>query len=221
MCTSGRRAGRARLRRWLCTNHVRKGVRVRACVPLTWSRARICVSIYLSVRMHVRVWSHLASVASSSSGQISGLWRRCRPGSRCTAPASYRGSFAAGERSVGGRVAPSPVAFAGSNRWRWPLPCLRRNSRRKNSRVSVRVSRLFNCVHRRGRSADGTRHKPSSVRFTGYNDPILQPPRSKVQNTLAASRYSMFSVIIPPLAMYLKRRGLPVRHVPPVCLSGG
>lgn len=146
-------------------------VRTRACVR-AFLHACVCVCgkgrVRLSVCMHVRVCpppsvpAHLASVASSSSSQISGLWRRCRPGSRCTAPASYRGSSAAGEWSVGGRVALSPVASAGSNRWRLPLPCLRRN---KNSPVSVRVSSLFSCVHRRGRSADKTRHRPPVYRL--------------------------------------------------------
>lgn len=68
--------------------------------------------------------AHLVSVASSSSSRISGLWRRCRPGCCCTALAFCRGFSVSGAWWVCGRVAPAPVASAGSNRWRWPLPCL-------------------------------------------------------------------------------------------------
>lgn len=149
--------------------------------------------------------THLASVASSSSSQISGLWRRCPPGSRCTAPVSCRGSSAAGERSVGGRVAPSPGASAGSNHWRLPLPCLHRNSRHKHSPVTVRVSSLLSCVHRSGPGRRQNQTQTSSLRFTGYNDPILQPQRGKVQNKHSTSRYSIFSVIVISLAIYLNR----------------
>lgn len=140
---------------------VRKSAYPHACVE---ARAHVRINRFASLQPCVCVHAcatppppHLASVASSSSIQISGLWRRCRPDSRCTAPASYRGSSAAGEQSVGGRVALLLVASAGSNRWRLPLPWL---SRYKNSLVSVLVSSLFSCVHRRGRSADETRHKP-------------------------------------------------------------
>lgn len=141
---------------------------------------------------------HLVSVASFSSNQISGLWRRCRPGSRCTAPASYRGSSAAGEESVGGRVALSPVASAGSNRWRWPLPCLRRH---KNSPVSVRVSSLFSCVHRRGRSAEKTRHKPPVSALAAITAPYFShnAVQSKIKRPLHLKAYFLVSLFPRPL----------------------
>lgn len=172
---------------------------------------RICISIYLRacVRLSVHVHAcaplhfppHLVSVASSSSSQIFGLWRRCRPGSRCTAPASYRGSSAAGEQSVGGRVALSPVASAGSNRWRWPLPCLRRNSRHKNSPVSVRVSSLFSCVHRRGRSADKTRHKPPVSALLAITAPYFShnAVKSKINTALHLTAYFLLPLSSRPL----------------------
>lgn len=149
---------------------------------------------------------HLASVASSSSIQISGLWRRCRPGSRCTAPASCRGSSAAGEQSVGGRVALLLVASAGSNRWRLPLPWFSRNSRYKISPVSVRVSSLFSSVHRRGRSADKTRHKPPVSALPAITAPYFShnavKSRKKIHNT---SRYCIFSVAVILRAIDLNR----------------
>lgn len=179
--------------------------------------------------MHVRVCppsplcssTHLASVASSSSSQISGLWRRCRPGYRCTVPASCRGFSAAGEQSVGGRVAPSPAASVGSNHWRLPLPCLRRNSRHKHSLVSVRVSSLLSCVHRNGPERSQNQTQTSSLRYTGYRDPILQPQRGKVPNKHSTLRYSIFSVIVISLAIYLKRTEvyLPVTFHRAVCQS--
>lgn len=185
-----------------------------ACVFCTcvWKRACIYISMYLRPCDCLRACmcafvrppispSHLVSVASSSSSQISGLWRRCRPGSRCTAPASYRGSSAAGEQSVGGRVAPSPVASAGSNRWRWPLPCLRRNSRHKNSPVSVRVSSLFSCVHRRGRSADKTRHKPPVFALPATTAPYFSQKalKSKINTPLHITAYLLLSLFPRPL----------------------
>lgn len=118
--------------------------------------------------VRVRAFSHLVSLASSSSARISGLWRRCRPGCRCTAPASYRGFSAAGERSVGGRVAPWPAASGGSTRWRWQLPCLRRN--RRQGTVSVRASGLFS-VHRRG---------PERRQNSDTEPPPSPPPHPKV-----------------------------------------
>lgn len=159
---------------------------------------------------------HLVSVASSSSGQISGLWRRCPPGSRCTAPASYRGSSAAGGGSAGAGAAPSPAASGGSTRWRWPLPCLRRN---EHSPVSVRVSSLFGCVHRRGRSADAARHETSGL--PGITAPYFSHGAGKVQNEHTPPRYSISSVIIilrvvgfgPPAG------GIPVRHVSPAAVN--
>lgn len=186
-------------------------------------RARICISIYVRGCMCAlvphpapRVPPHLASVASSSSSQISGLWRRCRPGSRCTAPASCRGSFAAGGQSVGGRVAPSPVASAGSNRWRWPLPCLRRYSRHKNSPVSVRASGLFSCVHRRGRSAEKARHKPPLSAITA---PYFRRNALKSKLNSHFTLQHIFCYRYSPGHLLTAHRGLPVRHVSPVCLS--
>lgn len=157
----------ARPRACMCEGGCVSVKSVYACGGRARAHKHINISACVCVRACARLCaSHLAAVVSSSSGQIFGLWRRCRPGSRCTAPASYRGSSAAGEWSVGGRVALSPVASAGSNRWLSPLPCLRRNSRHKNSPVSVRVSSLLlSCVHRRGRSADKTQTQTSRLRF--------------------------------------------------------
>lgn len=183
-----------------------KSVHECMCVCV-WKGARICISIHLSACDCLCACTfvcppfpppHLASVASSSSSQISGLWRRCRPGSRCTAPASYRGSSAAGELSVGGRVAPSPVASAGSNRWRWPQPCLRRN---KNSPVSVRVSSLFSCVHRRGRSADKPRHKPPVSALPAITAPYFShnAVKSKIKTPLHVTAYFLLALFPRPL----------------------
>lgn len=177
------------------------------------SRAHMHINTFVCVHACARVWSHLASVASSSSSQISGLWRRCRPGSRCTAPASFRGSCAAGEQSVGGRVAPSPVASAGSNRWRWPLPCLRRNSRRTNSRVSVRVSSLFSCVHRRGRSADKTRHKPLVSALPAITTPYFShnAVKSRINTALHVTAYFLSSLFPWPFIWNVQRFTCPSR----------
>lgn len=213
---------------------VRKSAYPHACVE---ARAHVRINRFASLQPCVCVHAcatppppHLASVASSSSIQISGLWRRCRPDSRCTAPASYRGSSAAGEQSVGGRVALLLVASAGSNRWRLPLPWL---SRYKNSLVSVLVSSLFSCVHPRGRSADETRHKPPVSALPAITAPYFShnAVKSKKNKYIyiykkiinhTDSRYCIFSAVDILLAIDLKRTTvyLSVTFHRSVCQSG-
>lgn len=210
---------------------VRKSAYPHACVE---ARAHVCINRFASLQPCVCVHAcatppppHLASVASSSSIQISGLWRRCRPDSRCTAPASYRGSSAAGEQSVGGRVALLLVASAGSNRWRLPLPWL---SRYKNSLVSVLVSSLFSCVHRRGRSADETRHKPPVSALPAITAPYFSHNAVKSKKNKKyiykknnkPHRFTLLHIFCCRYSSghrFETHSGLPVRHVSPVCLS--
>lgn len=207
---------------------VRKSAFPHACVE---ARAHVRINRFASLQPCVCVHAcatppppHLASVASSSSIQISGLWRRCRPDSRCTAPASYRGSSAAGEQSVGGRVALLLVASAGSNRWRLPLPWL---SRYKNSLVSVLVSSLFSCVHRRGRSADETRHKPPVSALPAITAPYFSHNAVKskknkkkyIKKIINHTLLHIFCCRYSSGHRFETHSGLPVRHVSPVCLS--
>lgn len=207
---------------------VRKSAYPHACVE---ARAHVRINRFASLQPCVCVHAcatppppHLASVASSSSIQISGLWRRCRPDSRCTAPASYRGSSAAGEQSVGGRVALLLVASAGSNRWRLPLPWL---SRYKNSLVSVLVSSLFSCVHRRGRSADETRHKPPVSALPAITAPYFSHNAVKskknkkiyIKKIINHTLLHIFCCRYSSGHRFETHSGLPVRHVSPVCLS--
>lgn len=206
---------------------VRKSAYPHACVE---ARAHVRINRFASLQPCVCVHAcatppppHLASVASSSSIQISGLWRRCRPDSRCTAPASYRGSSAAGEQSVGGRVALLLVASAGSNRWRLPLPWL---SRYKNSLVSVLVSSLFSCVHRRGRSADETRHKPPVSALPAITAPYFSHNAVKSKKNkkiyIKKKKHTLLHIFCCRYSSghrFETHSGLPVRHVSPVCLS--
>lgn len=207
---------------------VRKSAYPHACVE---ARAHVRINRFASLQPCVCVHAcatppppHLASVASSSSIQISGLWRRCRPDSRCTAPASYRGSSAAGEQSVGGRVALLLVASAGSNRWRLPLPWL---SRYKNSLVSVLVSSLFSCVHRRGRNADETRHKPPVSALPAITAPYFSHNAVKskknkkiyIKKIINHTLLHIFCCRYSSGHRFETHSGLPVRHVSPVCLS--
>lgn len=62
----------------------------------------------------------------------------------------------------------------------------------------------------------------SRLRVTGYNGPILQLQRGKVQNKHTTSRYSIFSVAVIPRAMGWKRTAvyLSVTFHRSVCQSG-